>query len=106
MSFVHLHVHSPYSFHDGASSLDSLLQKAQSLGMPAMALTDHNRLTGAIRFYEKAISLGIKPITGAEVDMEGSYHLTLLCKDLNGYTNLCRLLTEAHLSNRVTRNRK
>ena len=68
--------------------------------MPALALTDHNRLTGAIRFYEKAIASGIKPIIGAEVDVEDDHHLTLLCKDIQGYSSLCRLLTEAHLSNR------
>ena len=81
MDFIHLHVHSQYSFLDGASSLSSLLEKAKQLGMPAMALTDHNRLTGAIRFYEKAKALGIKPIIGAEINIEGGYHLTLLCKD-------------------------
>ena len=100
MSFVHLHVHSQYSFMDGAVPLDHLLDKAAKLGMPAIALTDHNRLTGAIRFYEKARVLGIKPIIGAEIETEGGYHLTLLCKDKAGYTNLCRLLTDAHLSNR------
>ncbi len=100
MSFIHLHVHSYYSFLDGASSPDSLLERARALGMSALALTDHNRLTGAIRFYEKALALGIKPIIGAEIDLEGGYHLTLLCKDRQGYSSLCRLLTEAHLSNR------
>ncbi|HEY31523.1 MAG TPA: DNA polymerase III subunit alpha [Dehalococcoidia bacterium] len=100
MSFIHLHVHSPYSFLDGASSIDRLLEKAQALKMPALALTDHNRLTGVIRFYEKAKACGIKPIIGAEVDVEDGQHLTLLCKDRQGYSNLCRLLTEAHLSNR------
>ena len=100
MGFIHLHVHSQYSFLDGASSLDSLLEKAEALEMPALALTDHNRLTGAIRFYKKAKALGIKPIIGAEVDMENGYHLTLLCKNKRGYSNLCRLLTEAHLVNR------
>ncbi len=100
MGFIHLHVHSQYSFLDGASSLDRLLEKAKALVMPALALTDHNRLTGAVRFYEKARSLGIKPIIGAEIDLEGGYHLTLLCKDRVGYTSLCRLLTEAHLANR------
>jgi error-prone DNA polymerase len=100
MDFVHLHVHSQYSFLDGASTLDELLEKAKTLDMPALALTDHNRLTGAIRFYDKARALGIKPIIGAEVDVEGGYHLTLLCKDKRGYSNLCRLLTEAHLANR------
>jgi len=100
MVFIHLHVHSQYSFLDGASSLDNLLEKAEALEMPALALTDHNRLTGAIRFYEKAKALGIKPIIGAEVDLEGGYHLTLLCKNKRGYSNLCQLLTEAHLINR------
>ena len=100
MNFIHLHVHSHYSFLDGASTLDRLLEKAHALDMPAMALTDHNRLTGAIRFYDKARKLGIKPIIGAEISMEGEHHLTLLCKNMGGYSNLCRLLTEAHLSNR------
>jgi len=100
MSFIHLHVHSQYSFLDGASSLDELLDKAVTLKMPALALTDHNRLTGAIRFYDKAKALGIKPIIGVETDLEGGYHLTLLCKNNEGYSNLCRLLTQAHLSNR------
>ena len=98
MSFVHLHVHSQYSFLDGASTLDRLLEKALEFDMPALALTDHNRLTGAIRFYEKARKVGVKPVIGAEVDMEGGYHLTLLCRDAEGYSNLCRLLTEANLS--------
>jgi len=99
MSFIHLHVHSQYSFLDGASSLDTLLKKASTLNMPALAITDHNRLTGAIRFYDKARALGIKPIIGAEIDMDGGYHLTLLCKNLKGYSNLCQLITQAHLSN-------
>jgi error-prone DNA polymerase len=86
MGFIHLHVHSQYSFLDGASSLDELLDKAVSLEMPALALTDHNRLTGVIRFYDKAKALGIKPIIGAEIDLEGGYHLTLLCKDTEGYS--------------------
>ena len=103
MGFIHLNVHSQYSFLDGASSLDKLLDKAVALGMPALALTDHNRLTGAIRFYDKAKALGIKPIIGAEVNMEGGYHLTLLCKNVKGYSNLCRLLTQAHLSNKGRR---
>ncbi len=99
MGFIHLHVHSQYSFLDGASSLDELLDKAVALGMPALALTDHNRLTGSVRFYEKAQAVGIKPIIGAEIDLEGGHHLTLLCKNRKGYSNLCRLLTQAHLSN-------
>ena len=96
MSFVHLHVHSYYSFLDGAAGPAALIEKAKHFGMPALALTDHNRLTGAIRFYDKARELGIKPIIGAEIDLEGGYHLTLLCKDMRGYSSLCRLLTAMH----------
>jgi len=96
MSFVHLHVHSYYSFLDGAASPADLVEKAKHFGMPALALTDHNRLTGAIRFYDKAKRSGVKPIIGAEVDIEGGFHLTLLCKDMAGYSNLCRLLTVMH----------
>jgi len=99
MGFVHLHVHSQYSFLDGASSLNGILEKAVSLKMTSLALTDHNRLTGAIRFYDKAKALGIKPIIGAEVELAGGYHLTLLCKNAGGYSNLCRLLTQMHLAN-------
>ena len=102
MSFTHLHMHSQYSFLDGASTIDSLLQKAKKLGMTAMALTDHNRLTGAIRFYEKARALGIKPIIGVEITLENDYHLTLLCKNRQGYSSLCRLITESHLSNKIS----
>jgi error-prone DNA polymerase len=100
MDFTHLHVHSYYSFLDGASSPAVLLEKAKKLGMKALALTDHNRLTGAIRFYDKAHTLGIKPIIGAEVELKDGYHLTLLCKDKEGYKNLCHLITKAHLLNR------
>ena len=100
MNFIHLHVHSYYSFLDGASSPAKLLEKAGLLGMSSLALTDHNRLTGAIRFYDKARAAGIKPIIGAEVDLDGGYHLTLLCKDRDGYRNLCHLLTKAHLLHR------
>jgi len=99
MGFVHLHVHSQYSFLDGASSLDKLLDKAAAFKMSVLSLTDHNRLTGAIRFYDRAKAKGIKPIVGAEIDLEGGHHLTLLCKNAEGYSNLCRLLTQAHLSN-------
>ncbi|MDP2181077.1 MAG: DNA polymerase III subunit alpha [Actinomycetota bacterium] len=66
-SFVHLHVHSQFSFMDGAAGLDSLIERAVELGMPALALTDHQGLSGAIRFYQKARAAGLKPILGAEV---------------------------------------
>ena len=59
--------------------------------MPALALTDYNRLTGVIRFYKKAKVLGIKPIIEAEIDVEGGYHLTILCKNKKGYSSLRHL---------------
>ncbi|MRR12698.1 PHP domain-containing protein, partial [bacterium] len=63
-SFVHLHVHSRFSFCDGACDLDDLIARALELEMPALALTDHQGLYGAIRFYRKALAAGIKPILG------------------------------------------
>ena len=98
MPFVHLHVHSYYSFLDGAAPPDGLVEKAAHFKMPALALTDHNRLTGAIRFYDCARKAGVKPIIGAEVETTGGHHLVLLCKDDAGYTSLCRLLTAMHCS--------
>lgn len=97
--FVHLHVHSPYSFLDGASGITKLVERAADLGMPAIALTDHNRLSGSVRFIKAAIKAGVKPIIGCEVTMEGGFHLTLLCKNNTGYRNLCAVLTQAHLGN-------
>ena len=96
--FVHLHVHSPFSFLDGASRIEELVQAAVEMGMPALALTDHNGLSGAVRFHKRATAAGLKPIIGAEVTLEGGHHLTLLAQDPEGYASLCRLLTQAHLS--------
>ena len=96
---MHLHVHSPYSFLDGASGITKLVERAADLGMPALALTDHNRLSGTVRFIKTAQNAGIKPIIGCEVTAEGGFHLTLLCKNNTGYRNLCAVLTRAHLEN-------
>lgn len=71
-SFVHLHVHSNFSFMDGAADIEGLIERAVSLGMPALALTDHQGLSGAIRFYRAAIAAGIRPIIGAEVVVEAA----------------------------------
>ncbi len=97
MSFVHLHVHSPYSFLDGASRLDALIQEAALQGMGALALTDHNNVSGSVRFQKKCLEAGIKPIQGAEITLEGGHHLTLLSTGPAGYANLCRVITAAHL---------
>ncbi len=96
--FVHLHVHSPFSFLDGAARIEDLVKAAASFGMPALAITDHNGLSGAVRFHRTAATAGLKPIIGAEVTLEGRHHLTLLAQNQLGYANLGRLLTEAHLS--------
>src|SRR6058998_3177244 len=110
--FVHLHLHTEYSLLDGACRLDRLMDKAQALRFPALALTDHGVLYGAIDFYQAAQKKGIKPIIGCEVYVapgsrfekkttSGSrdvyHHLVLLAKDEVGYKNLIKLATHAHL---------
>ncbi|HEX3015416.1 MAG TPA: DNA polymerase III subunit alpha [Desulfobacteria bacterium] len=97
--FVHLHVHSPFSFLDGGSTLEKLVGQAVAYGMPALALTDHNNLCGAVKFQQLAEEKGIKPIIGTELTLAGDHHLTLLAQNPTGYANLCRLLTKAHLNN-------
>ncbi len=105
--FVHLHLHSEYSLLDGANKLDTVLALAAEYKIPALALTDHGNMFGAVEFYTKAIKHGIKPIIGCEVYVAGgsrtekkghgissSSHLILLCKNLTGYKNLCKLVTK------------
>lgn len=105
MKMVHLHVHSQYSMQDGLCSLDDLIKQATKFNMKAVALTDHDGLYGAIQFYKKAKSAGIKPIIGCEIRIKDNqksnqtYHLILLVKDKEGYGNLCQIITSAHLSN-------
>jgi len=106
--FVHLHVHSEYSLLDGACRVKSLVQRAKELGMPAVALTDHGTLGGAVKFYDAARKEGIKPIIGLELYVatdrhsragvkERNAHLTLLARDQTGYKNLVKLSTRAYL---------
>lgn len=97
-SFVHLHVHSPFSFLDGAGELERLVEKAAALKMPALAITDHNNVCAAVRFAAAAKRCGIKAIQGAELSLQDGSHLTLLAAGASGYGSLCRLLTRAHLS--------
>ena len=93
---VDLHVHSCYSFLDGASHPEELVCRAVELGYTALALTDHNGLYGAQEFAQAAHEHGLQPITGAEVTLEDEAHLTLLAETAEGYANLCRLLSHAH----------
>ncbi len=108
--FVHLHVHTAYSLLDGAIRIPDLLARAQELEMPALAITDHGTLFGVLDFYQKANQAGIKPLLGCEVyvtpgsrhDKKGAgkgeyHHLVLLAMDNEGYHNLVRLVTKAHL---------
>ena len=98
MSFVHLHCHSPFSFLDGASQVEDLVQRAAELDMPALAVTDHNNLSAAVQFAGAARQAGIKAIQGAEVSLEDGSHLTLLAQNNRGYASLCQLITAAHLN--------
>jgi error-prone DNA polymerase len=100
MSFVELHCHSAYSFLDGASQTEELALRAAELGYEALALTDHDGIYGSLEFAHAAKWCGIRPITGAEVTLEGGAHVTLLVEDARGYANLCRLLTAAHAGTR------
>ncbi len=99
--FVHLHTHSPYSFLDGASDIETLVHKAASLGMPALALTDHDNLCAAVKFTSLCRAYSVKPILGSEVTMADGSHLTLIAQNRKGYTNLCALLTIAHAGERL-----
>ena len=98
MSFAHLHVHSNFSFLDAGSSVEALVDRAKEVGCGSLAITDHNGLYGAVRFYKYAREVGIKPIIGVEMSLESGRHIVLLAKNLNGYSNLCRIITRAQLS--------
>jgi error-prone DNA polymerase len=100
MSYVELHAHSAYSFLDGASLPEELAARAAGLGYEALALTDHDGVYGSLEFAHAAKHAGVRPITGAEVSLEGGAHVTLLCETQRGYANLCRILTDAHAGTR------
>ena len=110
-SFVHLHTHSEFSLLDGASRVDAMFQKAAALGMPALALTDHGTMFGALDFYKAGVAAGVKPIVGVEAyvaprsrferapgeDEEKYRHLTLLARNETGYRNLLELVSDASI---------
>jgi error-prone DNA polymerase len=99
--YVELHAHSAYSFLDGASLPEELAARAAELGYDALALTDHDGVYGSLEFAHAAKHFGVRPITGAEVTLAGGTHVTLLCETQEGYSNLCRILTDAHAGTRV-----
>jgi error-prone DNA polymerase len=100
VSYVELHAHSSYSFLDGASLPEELALRSAELGYEALALTDHDGVYGSLEFAHAAKAFGVRPITGAEVTLEGGAHVTLLVENARGYSNLCRLLTAAHAKTR------
>jgi DNA polymerase-3 subunit alpha len=110
--FVHLHVHSEYSLLDGAARLKRLVERAAGLGFPAIALTDHGNMFGAIEFYQQGRAAGIKPILGCELyvapssrferapqdgQYEGANHVTALVRNEAGYRNLIKLVSKGYL---------
>lgn len=111
MSFVHLHLHTEFSLLDGANRINELLGRTQELQMPAVAMTDHGNLFGAMKFYKAAKARGINPIVGCEAyispttrfdrSMHGqqatSHHITLLATNFKGYQNLSHLISKAYL---------
>src|SRR5438552_2678997 len=95
--YTELHCHSAFSFLDGASLPEQLALTASQLGYTGVALTDHNGLYGSMAFAHEAKQLGLQAITGAEVTLLDGAHVTLLAETPEGYANLCRLTTAAHL---------
>src|SRR2546430_13900983 len=95
--YIELHCHSAFSFLDGASLPEQLALTASQLGYSGLALTDHNGLYGSLAFAHEAKQLGLQAITGAELTLRDGSHVTLLAETPDGYANLCRLITEAHL---------
>ena len=114
LGFVHLHTHSEYSMLDGLIRLDELVKCAVEYKMPAVAVTDHGNMFGAVEFFEEATKAKVKPIIGCETYLardsrlsrdrsEGSpFHLVLLCRNDEGYKNLCQLITASYLEGFIT----
>jgi DNA polymerase-3 subunit alpha len=108
MSFVHLHCHTDYSLLDGACDIDQLMKITVEQKMPAVAMTDHGNLFGAVKFYNAAKAAGVNPVIGCEVyvsqqghktrsDTDRYNHLVLLCENQDGYRNLIKLVSSAYL---------
>ncbi|HOO46376.1 MAG TPA: PHP domain-containing protein, partial [Deltaproteobacteria bacterium] len=111
MSFVHLHCHTQYSLLDGAIKIGDLVETTKAFGQDCAAITDHGVLYGAVEFYDKAAKEGIKPIIGCELyvapknmtikepipGLPKNYHLVVLAQDEQGYRNLIKLVSAAHI---------
>src|SRR6185369_7180502 len=108
MSFVHLHCHTDYSLLDGACDIDQLMKITAEQKMPAVAMTDHGNLFGAVKFYNAAKAAGVHPVIGCEVyvaqqshksrtESDRYNHLVLLCENQEGYRNLLKLVSTAFL---------
>ena len=108
--FVHLHVHTEYSLLDGLSNIPKLFGRIKESGMDSVAITDHGVMYGIIEFYKEGLKQGVKPILGVEGYITAgdlhdrpergkmqNYHLLLLAKDLEGYQNLMKLSSIAHV---------
>lgn len=112
--FVHLHLHTEYSLLDGANRIDRLVKRVKELGMPAVGVTDHGNIFGAVAVYQACKEAGIKPVLGVEAYVtppgkprtdrtysgggEGGYHLVLLAENITGWRNLLTLCSEAYLT--------
>jgi len=109
-SFVHIHTHTEYSMLDGASRIDELMRSAAEQGMPAMAITDHGVMYGAVDFYQAGRRHGVKPIIGSELyvatrsrfekssrEKDSNHHMTAVAETDEGYRNLMKLVSLAHL---------
>ena len=110
MAFVHLHVHTQYSILDGFSSIATLFDRAEAMGMPALAITDHGNMYGVKEFFKYAGKHKVKPIIGCEVyvtrhydpkikdnEHRSYYHLILLAKNYEGYKNLSNIVSLGHI---------
>ncbi|MDQ6691974.1 MAG: PHP domain-containing protein, partial [Candidatus Dormibacteraeota bacterium] len=93
--YVELHCHSNYSFLDGASHPEELVERAAELGMPALGLTDHGGVYGAVKFINHCRRVGIRPVIGTELEVDG-HHILLIAKSMAGWSNLTRLISHAH----------
>jgi DNA polymerase-3 subunit alpha len=102
--FVHLRLHSEFSVTDGILRIKNIVKHAEQQQMPALALTDRHNLFGLVKFYQGCRALGLKPIIGCEVNIEGhqfKYNLLILAKNINGYRQLCAWITQSYVTNKI-----